>query len=489
MLSEDLYRETHRPQFHFTARRGWLNDPNGLVFHDGEYHLFFQHNPASVEWGNMTWGHAVSDDLVRWRQLDNAIRPYGGGTIFSGSVVVDHGNSSELGRGNVAPLVALFTHARPPFGQALAYSLDRGRAWSLFESGRHVVGNQGLDAGERDPKVFWHEASRKWVMVLWVAHGKARLFHSDNLKEWRHASDFDGDGFFECPDLFEADVDGEPAQSKWVLHDAALRYWVGTFDGTTFRPEAGSLRGDLGGNFYAAQTWNNVDRRRIQIAWMRGGTYPGMPFNQQMSFPCTLSLRRTAAGLRLCRWPVREIEALYAQRFEWRDVAMGYGDNAPVGIEGSLFDAEIDLRIASGSVGVETPGPQIICSRLADGYRVSCGAENVHVSDFDGRLHLRLLVDRTSLEVFANRGEGSMSFCFLPGAGKNELNILCRGGSAVVQTLVLHHLRSIWECRRLPTWDRAHREEASTSSYTGGPGLARDPSSPLRGCGQLVTGD
>jgi sucrose-6-phosphate hydrolase SacC (GH32 family) len=446
MVRETPYRETHRPQFHFTARSGWLNDPNGLVFHDGEYHLFFQHNPTSVEWGNMTWGHAVSDDLVHWRQLDDAIRPYGGGTIFSGSAVVDHDNMSRLGSGSVPPLVAFFTHARPPFGQALAYSLDHGRTWSLHEGGRHVVENQGLDAGERDPKVFWHRPSAQWIMVLWVAHGKVRLFRSADLKHWRRASDFDADGFFECPDLFELDVDGEPGQRKWVLHDAALRYWLGTFDGTTFTPEAGPLQGDLGPHFYAAQTWNNVDRRCIQIAWMRGGRYPDMPFNQQMSFPCTLHLRRVGGRLQLCRWPVEEIKSLHATRFALRDVRLRPGD-APLRIAPGErhFDVEMEIHIDAGATAsIIACGQTVHCSRSQQGHRLLSCDRSAELRSNDAKLRVRLLVDRTSVELFANGGALSMTSCVLP-ARTNGICLSALHGKVRVASLTLHRLRSVWD--------------------------------------------
>ncbi len=152
MSDSKPYAERYRPQFHFSARENWLNDPNGCVFHDGEYHLFFQRNPAGLKWGNMTWGHAVSTDLVHWRELPKALEPYDDGTIFSGSAVVDPENTSGFGHPGLPPLVAAFTFAKKPFGQALAFSTDKGRSWSLHDGGRPVVPNQGLDESERDPK-------------------------------------------------------------------------------------------------------------------------------------------------------------------------------------------------------------------------------------------------------------------------------------------------------------------------------------------------
>ena len=156
------YSQSHRPQFHFTSRKNWLNDPNGLVYHDGEYHMFFQHNPLDVHWGNMTWGHAVSRDMVHWVQFPHAILPYDGGTIFSGTAAVDQDNTLGVRQGDVKTIVAAFTFAREPFGQSLAYSTDRGRTFRLWNQGKPVVPNNGYDAQERDPKIFWHEPSQKW---------------------------------------------------------------------------------------------------------------------------------------------------------------------------------------------------------------------------------------------------------------------------------------------------------------------------------------
>ncbi len=160
---QELYREKHRPQFHFSSKTNWLNDPNGCLYHNGVYHLFFQHNPSGIDWGNMTWGHAVSPDLIHWKQLENAIHPYDEGTIFSGSAVLDTENLSGLGKGDNPPLVAAFTHARKPFGQAIAYSNDNGQTWNLYDNGRRVVPNQGFDEGERDPKILFHEPTGKWI--------------------------------------------------------------------------------------------------------------------------------------------------------------------------------------------------------------------------------------------------------------------------------------------------------------------------------------
>ncbi|MBT3192398.1 MAG: glycoside hydrolase family 32 protein, partial [Verrucomicrobia bacterium] len=359
------YNQKHRPQFHFTSRKNWLNDPNGMVYYDGEYHLFFQHNPQGNKWGNMTWGHAVSKDMVHWEQLPHVILPYGGGTIFSGTAAVDHNNTLGKQKGDIKTLIACFTLAKKPFYQALAYSTDKGRTFELLNEGKAIVPNQGFDLAERDPKLFWHpapsktsgvaeampgqaaetsEPSGKWVMILWVkkaitakdkrgrraerfkdqpiCSGKVRFFTSDNLTDWEVASDFDRNWAFECMDFVHLPVDGNPDNMKWLLYDASFDYEIGEFDGTSFTTDKKVGLGDFGRNYYAAQTFNNSpDGRTVVIGWMRGSNFDkvGMPFNQQMSFPTTMELRTTPDGIKLFRWPIKEIESLYTKKHAFKN--------------------------------------------------------------------------------------------------------------------------------------------------------------------------
>ncbi|MBN1900474.1 glycoside hydrolase family 32 protein [Candidatus Sumerlaeota bacterium] len=439
---EDAFMERYRPQFHFTAKKNWLNDPNGCVFYDGEYHLFFQRNPKGNEWGNMTWGHAVSKDLVRWNHLPDAIAPYGGGDIFSGTAVVDQGNTSGLGKGSLKPIIAFFTHTTQPSVQAMAYSNDRGRTWNLYEGGKAVVPNQGLDICERDPKVFRHEPSGKWVMALWVKNDILRFFTSDDLKNWDHASDFEAPGFYECPDIFEARVDNNPNDRRWVAYDAGFNYWIGSFDGKSFKAQTGPFRGDVGNNFYAAQTWNNTPCRIIQIAWMRGGIYPGMPFNQQMSFPCELTLCATSSGVRLRRLPVKEIEALYDKTFTWKDEAIEPGKNILREISGELFDIELTIEPGGCSEFGLMLHDCVISWREG---KLSCMGVTADLPDVAGKVELRALVDRTTIEIFGNRGAVSMSNCFLPKELSTGLELYVKTGGALIHSMTVHILRSAFE--------------------------------------------
>ena len=247
--TEAYYRERYRPQYHFTPPINWMNDPNGLVYYDGEYHLFYQHNPHGNAWGHMSWGHAVSSDVVHWKHLPIALHEEYGVMIFSGCCVVDWKNTSGFGLGGKPPLVAVYTgHGYGKQTQDLAYSNDRGRTWTKYKH------NPVIDKNEsdfRDPKVFWHEPTRKWVMLVSMANAKyVQFYGSTNLKKWEHLSDFGPAGVkdkpnWECPDLFELPVEGTPGQTKWVLEvdmgNGAIaggsggEYFVGDFNGTEFQ--------------------------------------------------------------------------------------------------------------------------------------------------------------------------------------------------------------------------------------------------------------
>ncbi len=447
IVDAPLHAETYRPQFHFSARTNWLNDPNGLVWCAGEYHLFFQHNPHGREWGNMTWGHAVGTDLVHWTQLEDALAPDALGTIFSGSAAVDWTNSAGFGKGGEAPIVALYTAAGgtspesqgKPFTQCLAYSTDRGRTFTKY------AGNPVLPhvAGEnRDPKLVWHAPSARWIVALYLEGERFALYSSPDLKSWTQLQELVVPGCSECPDFFEMPVAGEASSRAWVFTAANGHYLVGGFDGKRFVPEGAPLRADWGRNFYAVQTWSDLpaaDGRRIQIAWMNGGKYPRMPFNQQMSFPCELTLRRTPEGLRLFRAPVREIESLRGATHAATDLAL-HGAR-PLEAAGDLFDLELEIAPGDASgVGLRWREETIAYSPRTG--ELDCLGCSAALPLDGGRLKLRVLIDRTSIEVFGRRPGRSFSSCFLP-RGKRGLELFAEGGTARASVRV-HELRSAW---------------------------------------------
>ncbi|HSQ58076.1 MAG TPA: 2,6-beta-D-fructofuranosidase, partial [Gemmata sp.] len=311
--AEKVYREKHRPLFHFTSRFGWLNDPNGLVYHDKEWHLFYQQNPYGVNWGNMHWGHAVSPDLVHWKELGIGLYPKKyGDWAFSGSAVVDKGNTSGWGTKEKPPLVLAYTSTGR--GECIAYSNDNGRTWTEYDK-NPVVKHQG-----RDPKLVWYEKGKHWVMAVYDEFEKKQwiaFYTSPDLKTWTFASRIEG--FFECPDLFEMRVGVDGPGMKWILHGADGKYLVGDFDGKEFKPDHKKKQQLWFGKFYAAQTFDNVvphwngNPRRIQVGWAQGVTFPGMPFNQQMTVPVDLHLypgdeKRAAL---LAALPAKEIDKLH----------------------------------------------------------------------------------------------------------------------------------------------------------------------------------
>lgn len=444
-----LLDETYRPQFHFTPLRNWTNDPNGLVYYKGEYHLFFQHNPYGNEWGNMTWGHAVSRDLVHWKHLPNAIEPDELGTIFSGSAVVDHLNTTGVRRGSEKPIVAIYTAAGgtseqsrgKPFTQCIAYSLDRGRTWTKY-SGNPVLGH--IDAENRDPKVTWHAPTRSWIMALYLTGNEFALFRSPNLLTWEQLHTVTMPECAECPDFFEMPVERRPNERKWVFTAANGRYLTGDFDGKRFVLDGPPRRVDYGANFYAVQTYSDIppsDGRRIQIAWMAGGVYPGMPFNQQMSFPCTLTLRETPDGLRLCRWPVREIARLY-ERKHTSDLRLNADQDVVLPLQSELWDMEADIYPQDAEQVILTVrGEALIWDASSE--TLSALGHTVPLPSEGGLVRLRLLVDRTSLEVFGNGGIVSATHCVLFHPDDRQVSFRTSGGAARVRVRA-RTLRSVW---------------------------------------------
>jgi fructan beta-fructosidase len=444
-VGEPLYEEPGRPRFHFTSRRGWLNDPNGLVFHEGEFHLFYQHNPYGLSWGNMHWGHAVSTDLVHWRELPIALYPARyGDWAFSGSALVDHQNSSGFGMRENPAIVAAFTSTGR--GECIVFSTDGGRTWREFD------GNPVLRHAGRDPRLLWHAPTRRWVLAVYDEHqGKQWIaFHSSaNLKDWRFESRIEG--FFECPDLVELPVAGTESRA-WVLYGADGKYLVGQFDGSKFTPDGRPKQQLWHGNFYAAQTFSNAPRGRvIQIGWANGVTFPGMPFNQQMTVPCQLTLRQFAEGARCHAWPVEELQVLRGNPLRQADCAVEPGANAMLGDAGRFFDAEVEFDAGDAhEFGLIARGARIVYD--ARKQELVCRNVRAPLPLSGGRLQLRLLVDAGSIELFAHEGAVAISVGLADAAARpppaeQELEAFAVGGRAVVRHAALYPMRSSW---RLP---------------------------------------
>lgn len=321
MGESEIYKERLRPQYHFTTRRGWINDPNGLIYYNGKYHMFYQHNPYEREWENMHWGHTVSTDMLHWTEQPLALHPDEIGTMFSGTAVIDYQNSAGFNKKDQPSMIAFYTADGKWETQCMAYSLDEGLTWTKYE------GNPIIDSHERwqshdtrDPKVFWYEAGKHWVLVLNERDGNT-IYNSTDLKHWTPMSHISG--FWECPELFELAVEGNPTEKHWVMWGASGTYMIGQFDGKTFTPET-SKQMNLNGSAYAAQTFSNIpseDGRVIKMAWSRT-TYEGMPFNGAMLLPQEQVLVRTRQGLKLFSRPIKESESLFEQVAEAQNLSV-----------------------------------------------------------------------------------------------------------------------------------------------------------------------
>jgi sucrose-6-phosphate hydrolase SacC (GH32 family) len=435
-----LYQESLRPQFHFTARQwtmdrlnphegqeGWVNDLNGLIYYDGEYHLFAQ------RWAKC-WIHAVSRDLVHWTELEPAFwEETQGSGVQSGTCVVDYQNTSGLSPDKANPPLIAFWPRFDNRTQCLSYSLDHGRTWKAYEK------NPILVHPERDPKVFWYAPGNHWVMMLY-GEGQYHILTSTNLLSWKDEH-HPIPNSFECPDFFQLPVDGDTDNLKWVLIQGNGNYSIGTFDGTAFKEETGRYPCDVGPNFYATETWANTetgDGRRIQTAWMRGAYFPNMPFNQELSFPCELSLHQTPAGLRIFRQPISEIALLHDGMDAWTNLIVKANDEVPLEPAGRLFHIQAEVSIPDGArltfnlLGV----PVVLTSKtMASGTNPTSVPDRIKT--------VEILVDRGSIEAFANQGEVSSTRYVLP--DQNGLSIKAEGGDVVIRSLNVYPLHSAWK--------------------------------------------
>jgi len=474
---DNLYKEKLRPQIHFSSKRGWNNDPNGMVYYDGEYHLFYQHNPFDWPWGNMTWGHAVSTDMIHWQELGDAIHLDELGTIFSGGAVVDHNNTSGFQTGEEKPIVCFYTSAGDvnpwsegqPFTQSMAYSNDRGRTFTKYK-GNPIIGH--IRGGNRDPKVIWHEPTQKWAMVLYVEEDEFDFFTSPDLKNWTNTSRLPS--FHECPELFELPVDGDTNNMKWVTYGAGSEYYVGSFDGETYSPETDRIRFNYGRNFYASQTFSDIpkeDGRRIMMGW---GQVPmlGMPFNQQMSTPIELSLKTTDEGIRMFSKPVREIENLHKKKHSFQNKQID-GNETLEGIEGELFHIKAEFTIGKAQyVGLvirefqiyydvqknqlvcDAPDNNIDLKQFSKKFMEVVKEEAGDFLEFDpietsvkpvnSKIKLEIIVDRTYVETFVNDG-----LYYIPkGAYLTDRDpaiiVFSKGGKTKLNNLEIYELNSIW---------------------------------------------
>lgn len=438
---DSMYREKNRPQFHFTTRRGWINDPNGLIYYDGEYHLYYQHNPYEREWENMHWGHAVSKDLIHWEELADALYPDPIGTMFSGSAVIDYNNTAGFTKEKTPAMVVAYTAASPDKQtQCIAYSTDKGRTFTKY-TGNPVIDSKAKwnSQDTRDPKVFWYQPAGHWVMVLNERDGHS-IYTSSNLTDWTYESHVTG--FWECPELFELPVDGNPDNTKWVMYGASGTYMLGTFDGKVFVPEAGKYL-YTSGAIYAAQTFSNISNgRRIQIGWGRI-SHPGMPFNGMMLLPTELTLRTTGNGPRLFNIPVRETEQLFTPVGRWNSLSSHEANTKMKEFNSSeclRIKTTIKLSHATNA-GLDLYGQRIL------NYDLNTNTINGYFYSPDEmtsmEISVDIYIDKTSIEVFVD--EGAYSYSMERKADlNNKQGFSFWGNNIGIENLEVFNVKSIW---------------------------------------------
>ena len=487
------FLQKHRPQFHFTPSEAWMNDPNGMFYLDGEYHMSYQYYPDSTVWGPMHWGHAVSKDLVRWEHLPIALYPDSLGYIFSGSAVVDRENTSGFGTGESPPVVAAFTHHDPEGekagsdnfqAQSLAYSLDKGRSWQKFEGNPVLPNNTGI-RDFRDPKLVWHEESGKWIMALAV-YDRVQFYGSEDLKEWAYLSEFGIKGdtrLWECPDLFPIRVSGT-RELKWVLivsiqqegptGGTGTSYFVGDFDGTTFSADPGDQKWlDYGADNYAFVTWDNAPvgwGQRLGIGWMSNWQYaqevPTETWRSAMTVPRVLDLAQRDDAYILRARPVPSLTGLRDAEIRL-DTAIGErtelsGSFTPSRCE---LDLSVDLRRSTArSFGFTLSNPKgeklLIRFDRDKGQlevdRSQSGPQGFSDVFFEGphtaplvmdqeELDIRVLLDVASVEIFADKGALNFTEIFFPDTPYSKLEIWVEGGDLNLLEGSVFGLKSIWE--------------------------------------------
>ncbi len=441
---DSVYKEKNRPQYHFTTRRGWINDPNGLIFYEGEYHLFYQHNPFEKEWENMSWGHAVSKDMIHWQELAVALDPDDSGTMFSGSAVIDYDNTAGFNKGKTPAMVVTYTvdgHGKQV--QSMAYSLDKGRTFTKYSGNPLIDSKEKWNSQDtRDPRVFWYAPGKHWVLVLNERDGHS-IYNSTNLKDWKYQSHTTG--FWECPDLFELPIDGDKTKTKWVMYGASNTYMIGSFDGKTFKPESGKHVFSTG-TIYAAQTFTNIpetDGRRIQIGWARL-SHQGMPFNGMMLLPTELTLKTTKDGVRLFSNPIKETEQLFEKVGQWSNLKEGEANEKLkefANADGLRIKATIKLSHAT-SAGLGLFGQNLLDydmnANLVNGRFYS--PEDMTSMEITGDIY----IDRTSAEIFIDNGAYSYSLQRRTG-GRNNEGYKFWGNNIEIKNLEIYKVKSIWQ--------------------------------------------
>ena len=480
-----LKAEQHRPQMHFSPKAHWVNDPNGMVYHKGIYHLFYQYYPNSTVWGPMHWGHATSKDLFNWQEQPIALYPDSLGYIFSGSAVVDKNNTSGFGKKGQVPLVAIYTSHNPKAEkdkplevehQSIAYSLDDGKIWIKY-SRNPVLKNPGI-SDFRDPKVMWFEPAKKWIMTL-AAKDHISFYSSPDLKNWSKESEIGKEfgahgGVWECPDLFSLDDNGKKV---WVLivninpgapnKGSGTQYFLGDFDGHTFSPFSTDTKwADYGPDDYAGITWSNTGKRKIFLGWMSNWMYanqvPTLKWRNAMTIPRELKLRHVGDDLLLASEPVAELLTIQSKPVITQNITV----TKRMDISGKTGKVKLPCRInlaidkiddfslvISNDLGEEI---KVGYDKAQNQYfidRTKSGKKDFH-KEFaerhvaprfsnNAKMNMVLVIDISSIELFADDGLSVMTSVFFPNKTYSRIHIQSPG--IVIKKLEYVKLLSTWK--------------------------------------------
>lgn len=482
MLAEKYYR----PLVHFTPPYGWLNDPNGLVYKDGEYHLCYQYHPHDSVWGPMHWGHAVSRDLLSWTHLPIALAPDTQGVCFSGTALVDKGDKSKLFDGQDG-LLAYYTITadNAPFNQSqgLAYSSDNGRHWTKY-AGNPVIANPGFE-DFRDPKVFWHEKSKAWIMLA-TAGQQIVIYRSSDAKNWQFSSFFGeehgahDERAWECPDLFEISISGSK-ETRWVLiigvqrgayaGGSGTQYFVGHFDGERFinenTPDT-ALWLDYGRDFYATQTWSDIpaaDGRRIEISWMSNWLYanqvPTQSWRSSMTMPQELTLKATPDGLRLCHAFIRELEGLCQNPVSAADKVQTSASQVFDFDWSQAHRLQFSLELKDNSSLVLQPFKELLLTFSVHKGQLTLRCQRygqIAVTEFDEHfphdftvalgnnrsISVDMVLDRSSAELLLDGGRYAITNLVFPKEGPEQKCVASlRSGEAIIRDLHRYDLAKV----------------------------------------------
>jgi sucrose-6-phosphate hydrolase SacC (GH32 family) len=438
----NLYSESLRPQVHYSSKRGLINDVNGMIYYNGQYNLYYQHNPYSLNFGangaERNWGHAVSTDMVHWQELPEAIYPHSyNDWVWSGSAVIDSANTGGFKTGTNDVIVASFySTAR---GQCIAYSNDGGLTFTDYTN------NPVVNVTGRDPHMLWYAPSNYWVMAVYDSNlGGIDFFSTPDFHTWTYRSGITG--FAECPDIFQLPVDGNTNNTLWEINGGSASYMLGNFNGAVFTPTTGMLPGDFGTGFYASQTFTVMpagDTRRVRMGWAQVNM-PGMPFTGMHFFPTVLTLQTLPAGIRLCSTPIAEITNAVQNTYSWTSLTLNPGSNPLSGISGQLFDVQAQFTPGSAStITFNLCGVSIIYTPATQ--QISCNGVTNPLPPVNGTVTLEVITDCQSVEIFGNSGQLYMPIVTTPySPSNNVLSLTSQGTSTLFNSLTVKQLQSIW---------------------------------------------